>query len=60
MKKKTQPPRLTRLAQLRHDREQLLRLVNDAYRLFEDDHDPLSWRDDVKDWTRAAKPFVQS
>lgn len=60
MKKKTQPPRLTRLAQLRQDREQLLLLVHDAHRLFNGDNDPVSWGDDVKDWTRAAKPFVQS
>lgn len=60
MKKKTQPPRLTRLAQLRLDRARLLWLVNDAHRLFTDDLEKLSWRDDVKDWTRAAKPFVQS
>lgn len=60
MKKKTQPPRLTRLSQLRQDRAQLLRLVHDAYRLFNGDNAPLSWGDDVKAWTRQAKPFVQS
>lgn len=60
MKKKTQPPRLTRLAQLRHDRDLLALLVNDAYRLFTADHDELSWRQDMKDWTAKAKPFVQS
>lgn len=38
----------------------LLQLVNDAHRLLNDDLEKFSWRDDVKDWTRAAKPFVQS
>jgi len=54
------PRRLTRLAQLRRDHEQLLLLVHDAHRLLTVDLEKLSWRDDVKDWTRAAKPFVQS
>lgn len=34
-------------------------LVRDAYRLLNDDLECLSWRDDVKDWTRAAKPLVK-
>jgi len=38
----------------------LLALVRDAHRLFNKDLEKLSWRDDVKDWTHAARPFVQS
>lgn len=52
MTKRKRVRRLTRGQQLR-------RLVTDAYRLLTSDLDTLSWRDDVKDWTRAAKPFVK-
>lgn len=41
------------------ERDTLQQLVREAHRLLNDDLECLSWRDDVKDWTRMAKPFVK-
>jgi hypothetical protein len=41
------------------DLEVLQQLVRDASRLLNEDLEKLSWGDDVKDWNRAAAPFVK-